>query len=435
MPPYTELPRKQSDQVADLRDALMKRSRDALVHLQPSIQADAEKAIDRIVQSGYDMHVVRRETSKLTRGYFRELRRELARAIEDAADLLGRYNEDLLKWEIEKRRKLLAEGAPIAPSRALFGIKHGEAMATAALLGSIADVPKRTFVPKTEGDEIIKRELVPWRKRRKLSTRLHSAQINAERDAIRFTSRAIREGKALQANNDLILDLAKRGHTVGGAKKLPGYLTKFEQAGNKLMALQKPSPRDKAATREYEKALAEWRRQRAAVRRYADRLAEGGRVQNALIEVLQRTSDSNAKRMSSALDVFLNQKQSYNAERILDTEIHTSFRSAQAQRDITKPYIVAYIWRLQRDARRDFVKRTKPTRMKLSSGRRTVKARRCVCEMLDGRRISKEAALMYPQGGHPFCRCFLEPVYSSKLMAQSPITAEEDRWYEREFGD
>jgi hypothetical protein len=335
-------------------------------------------------------------------------------------------------WEADVLAR--GEGMAVPPSRAAFGVAYGEAGAEAALAGHLSDIPQRKFVPKTDADRFIKENLKPWRKARDLSTRLHSAQINAQRESIRLSMRAVREGKALQANNDLILGLAKRGHTVGGAQELPGYLKKFEQAGNSLMRMQKPSPRDKEAMREYKRRLREWRTQREAIKRRVGRLAEGGRVQGSLIELLQRTSDDNAGRMRNALDVFLGQKQSYHAERILDTEVHTAYRSAQVRQDMRVPEIVGYIWRLQRDARAGFESRAKPRRIKLASGRRTRRPRRCICESMAGRRMSKQALQEYPQGGHPHCMCWFEPVYDRARM-RSRRLSQADRDLLSEFDD
>jgi hypothetical protein len=432
-PALVHLPDSEAEQVAQLRDALMRRTQTALGALQPSLRRDASKAIDRIVESGYSAAVTRRETKRLVKGHYGRLRKEVAASINDVVGLVERYGQHMDKWEIEERRKASAAGPYIAPSRIVHGITQ-QAASEAALHGALADVPKRVFVAKTQADAFIARELRPWREKRKLSTRLHSSQVNASRDAVRLSMRAVREGKALQANNDLILGLARKGHAVGGAKRLPGYLQEFERAGNALMRMQKPSLRDRAATAAYNKAKHDWQTQRRAVRRAANRLAEGGRVQNALIEVLERTSKDNVKRLNSALDVFLNQKQSYNAERILDTEIHASYRSAQVARDRGKPWLIGYIWRLQRGARRDFARRTKPTKMKLPSGRRTRRARRCICEVMDGRRISKDTLASYPQGGHPHCMCWFEPVYDRRIMRRAPPTAAEERWYREEFG-
>ena len=311
--------------MANLRDELIQRTRSGLRNLNIPLQADAEKAIDRIVASGYKPSVVKREIKALTRGNFGRLRKELASAIEDAVGLVDRYNEYMRSWERESF---------IAPSRAAHGLAYGEAMAEAALAGQIADLTPKRFAPKTDADRFLARELKPWAQQRSLSTRLHSAQINAERETTRLCMRAIREGRSMQANNDLILGLARRGHRVGGAEALPQYLQEFERAGNALMRMQKPSPRNKAALAEYERALKTWRSQRRKVRTYASRLNEGGRVQGALVEVLQRTKGDNVKRMRGALNTFLGQKQSYHAERILDTETHSAYRSAQVRSDL-----------------------------------------------------------------------------------------------------
>jgi hypothetical protein len=109
-------------------------------------------------------------------------------------------------------------------------------------------------------------------------------------------------------------------------------------------------------------------------------------------------------------------KQRYNAERLLKTEQQIAFKQAQISRDEKTSFIIGYIWKMNRGARRQYVRRTKLSKNKKFGGRR----RRCICEELDGQQISIEAARERPIG-HPHCMCSLIPVYGKgSLLSLTP---------------
>ena len=115
-------------------------------------------------------------------------------------------------------------------------------------------------------------------------------------------------------------------------------------------------------------------------------------------------------------------KQKYNAERILRTETMAAYKADQVLSDQKHDFVVGYIWRMNRAARAGFVRRRTSKSGRIIGAkkyRRGGRRRRCVCEALAGKRLSKEAVagktarLM----AHPHCMCWLEPVMSQKLLS------------------
>ena len=434
-PKRVELAEREIERVEQMRDAVMRHAQEAVEEMAPSIQRDAARAIDRIVKSKYNRRVVRRELKRLTDGHFRQIRSELASQLDDISRMVTRYQTDRRAWLLAHRKDADPSDDFVSRYRSYFEAAYGAPAVRAALVSQIAKVRRRSVPsPRTAGEKVMAREMRPWRKEHSLSLRLHHANREAQRQIHSHVARMIREGRAFQDANELLLGAMKAtGKSLGG-REVPAYLRELERAGNALLKLQEPSKRDAAMHAEYEQARKRWRAERRKLRRYADRLASGGKVQNALIEVLQRTEKEAVGNLPRALEVYVGQKHQYIAERILETETQTAFRAMEAEEGAQTPGLVGYVWHLQRGARRDFAKRTKPRRIKLRSGKRTRRKRRCVCEIMDGKKISVEYLQEYPQGGHPHCMCWFEPVYDRKLMRKAPITAAEDRWFEREFG-
>jgi hypothetical protein len=178
-----------------------------------------------------------------------------------------------------------------------------------------------------------------------------------------------------------------------------------------------------------EEALAEWRKVRKQLRTYMRRLATDGATRSSLLELLQRTSEDSAKGIDRAIQQHAAFKQKYAAERILKTESQAALKSAQILADQKHDWITGYIWKMNRGARANFVKRLTTKKGRVMGGRRYRKGgrrRRCVCEELDGKMLSKEtvagrtARLM----AHPHCGCRLVPVMDKNRL-NAPITDEE----------
>jgi len=274
----------------------------------------------------------------------------------------------------------------------------------------------------TTGDAILRKHVQPWRDVRSLSRRLHGHRVATAREVSTQTLAAVRDAKHLAgSSSDLIRAIreAGKGELAKGGN-IPSILRDVEKAGTALNR------------RGGEEALIEWQKQRRELRRYMGKLAEGGRAHTRAMEILQQTKATSAKGIERAVENYAHDKQRYAAERILKTEQQAAFKAEQIESDREHPAIVAYIWHMNRGGRSGFAKRVKPSKTFGPKGRRKGgKRRRCVCEELDGRKLSGEEV----QGGdtrliaHPHCMCWLEPVFDRRMMRKA------DKRYFREMDD
>jgi hypothetical protein len=188
--------------------------------------------------------------------------------------------------------------------------------------------------------------------------------------------------------------------------------------------------------------------------KYVARLKEGGRVQSAYREVIQDLTKYDPKqthveyirkgkkvrrritppeqRLTKAVQKFTHHKQRMAAERILNTESQTAFRSAGLDRNEGKPWIIGYRWEMNRGLHSRFRKRTKVKRHRKPARKRKFGGKRCICEVMQGKVLSPTEVREWPQGGHPNCGCRFKPVYDESKMMTADITPEEEGWLQEQ---
>lgn len=403
------LPKSQLRRMHKLRDALLTHLADAADDLGASLDGDVRRVIRRIKASGYEDRVIRREVKALVRRHHTRLGRAMGGQIKHAAGMAQRY-EDLIK-------AFAAQATPTAP--VMFAayattrlLREGltsarQALAPEVLLGQYQRATPIRFV----ADRILKQHVRPWRNVRVLSSELHGRAVAVADEVTTQVLAAVREAKQLtEASTALIRAVRKTGAgELAGNQKLSALMDRVQAAGHALNR------------RGGDEALAEWAKVRWELKRNMRRLAEGGRARSSLLELLQNTSDTSAKGIDRAIRQHAAFKQKYAAERIIKTESMAAFKADQVLSDQRHDFIVGYIWRMNRAARSGFVRRRTSKSGRIigpKKYRRGGRSRRCVCEELDGKRLSKEAVsgrdarLM----AHPHCMCTLEPVFDKRRL-------------------
>jgi hypothetical protein len=404
-----QLPASQWNRVQQLRARMLADLADTVADLGLDLEADTNRVIRRIKASGYKESVIRRETRWLMgRHYNKNLTKAIAGQVENAATLAVRYAETVEAFALTQR-----EVKPLSYSRASFLVRKGRQTSRAALSTEVLlSQPAPPVVRKYVADRIMLTHVPEWKKVRVLSSKLHGRGVRASREITTQTMAAVREAKQLTAaSSDLIRAVRATGAgEVGGKAELSALMKRVERAGYNLNK------------RGSEANLLEWQRVRRQMQRKVTRLAQGGRVQNSLIQILQTTKDTSAKGIDNAIRHHANDVQKYNAERIIKSETLAAYKGDQVLADQKHDFIVGYIWRMNRAARSGFVKRRTSKSGRIIGAkryRRGGRRRRCVCEALDGKRLSLEtvrgrtARLM----AHPHCMCTLEPVMDKRLLS------------------
>jgi hypothetical protein len=411
------LPKSEWNKVQRLRSQMLDDLVAAADEVGAALDGDVAKVVKRIKASNYNRDVIERETRKLMDRHYGRLGEVLGTQVANAASLADRYNEIVQAYARQRIRRhapktlsdaaidtLLRRGRPLAKS----------ALATEVLLSQPASTPLK-FV----GDRVLATHVEPWKQVRVLSPKLHGRAVKASREITTQVVAASREAKNLtRASTDLIREVRKAGKgELGGKARVSKLVEQVEKAGQNLNR------------RGGEEALAEWRKARAKLRKYIRRLDEGGRIRSSLVELLQRTSADSAKGIDRAITQHAAFTQKYQAERILKTETMANFKGRQVLQDQRHDWIVGYIWRMNRGARRGFVRRRTGKSGRIVGAkkyRRGGRRRRCVCEELDGKRLSKDAVagrdarLM----AHPHCMCWLEPVMDKRRL-DAPLSEAE----------
>jgi hypothetical protein len=374
------------------------------------LDADVDRAIKAIRRSDYKPAVIRREVKRLMGSQEDRLRKVLAGQVEQVATMSVAYEE-----VVEAFIRTGGKGAPppkvfqdFATTRQL---REGQAQARAALSQEVLyRQPEATYATttRTVGDRILRNGTKPWRDVRLLSRKLHGRMIQEAREVSTQVIAATREAKQLsKATSDLIRLTRKAGVDIGKNQQVSKLADDALRAGRALNSRAGPE------------ALAEWQKVRRRIRATLPRLAEGGRTRTNWIELLQRTRDDSAKGIERAMRHHAADKQRYVAERIIKTNRAVDFKATQILQDQKRKEIIGYIWRLNRVARSGFTKRTKPRgTVTAGRGRRTSgRRRRCICEELNGRQISVEAAKERPVA-HPH-----EPVFDRRALT---VAGDED---------
>jgi hypothetical protein len=411
------LPESEWNKVQKLRSQMLDDLVAAADEIGAALDGDVARVVARIKAAGYKPEVIEREVSRMMQRHYSRLGDVLAGQIREAATLADRYTEIVQAYARQRIRRhapkvlsdsaidlLLRRGRPLAKS----------ALATEVLLSQPARTPLK-FV----GDRVLATHVEPWRDVRVLSSKLHGRAVAASREVTTQVVAATREAKQLtRASTDLIRAVRKTGAgELGGKAQVGKLVERVERAG---LALNR---------RGGEEALAEWRKARQQLRKYIRRLDEGGRVRSSLVELLQRTSSESAKGIERAVTQHAAFKQKHAAERLVKTETLANLKGRQVLQDQKHNWIVGYIWRMNRASRRGFVKRRTGKSGRIIGAKKYRKGgrrRRCVCEELDGKRLSKDAVagkdarLM----AHPHCMCWLEPVMDKRRL-DAPLTKAE----------
>jgi hypothetical protein len=406
------LPKTQVRRMQRIRDKMLADLADAADDLGVALDGDVRRTIAAIRRSDYNPQVIERQVHRLMDRHYGRLGEALAGQIEVAATLGLRYAEHMDAFAVQ-----YINPRPFAETATARVLAEGRQQATTALSTEVLLSQPATRAPaRFLGDKLLREHVKPWSKARVVSSQLHGRGVQAGKEVASQAMAAVRESKQLTAAaTDMIREVRKAGvGELAKGQKVSKLMQRVEKAGRDLN------------TRGGEKALKEWQTTRRQMRSYVRRLAEGGRVRSSLEELLQRTSDTSAKGIDRAIRQHAAFKQKYAAERILKTEQMAAFKSQQVLSDRKHDWIVGYIWRMNRSARSGFARRVKPRRKFSLRGQSGGRRRRCVCESLNGTRLSKEAVagktarLM----AHPHCMCYLEPIMDQKRL-RAPITDEE----------
>lgn len=368
--------------LARVRDKLLASIYDATTSLDRALAVEVQDAILRIQSSKYKVSVIRKEIKRIGANHESRLRVTLAEQLEFGATMGAEYHK-------------LGVHAAASMRRGMRNV-----IVTEASLRH--EAAARATMP---ADELLKKLIPrPVNQTRKLSRALHGDQVAANRKIYREVRAAIRDSRHMsRAVTELIRAARTRTSELNSNLELLRSLQDVQKAGDALYRHGTPE------------ALAEWRKSLRSIKRYTYRLATDGRMRATLLEGLHRLEKAGPAQIDNVIEYWTAEKQRYSAERIIRTEQQIAFKEAQIAADSQIKAIVGYIWRMNRAARSGFVKRTKLPK----SGKRLLgKRRRCICEALDGKQISVEAARARPIG-HPHCMCSLIPVYGRGSLLQA----------------
>jgi hypothetical protein len=406
-PNLVTLPKSQWNRVQQVRGKLLDHLADAVADMGLDLEADVRTAIKAIKRGGYKDRVIKREVRKLMRTHYDRLGKAVAGQVEHAATLATRYAETVETFALTGRAV-----KPLSHSYPSRIIREGRAGARIALSPEVLlSQPAPRLTPRYVADRVMQREVPMWKDARVLSSKLHGRGVKASREIQTQVIAAVKESKQLtEASTSLIRAVRATGKgELGRGPQLSGLMKRVEKAGEALN--RRGSPAD----------LKEWQTVRRLMEKKVARLADGGRVQNSLIEILQTTKKDSAKGITRCIKHHANDVQKYKAERIIKSETMAAYKADQVLLDQKHDFVVGYIWRMNRAARSGFVKRRTSKSGRIIGAkryRRGGRRRRCVCEELNGKRLSVEmvrgrtARLI----AHPHCMCYLDPVMDKRRL-------------------
>ena len=469
--PEKAFPTTQLARMEEVRGLHLDALDESLDDLSDDLRARANRAISAIKRSGYSRSTILRETRAITKNTADKTAQHVAENIRSAALLADRSQDIIRAWVLAGRIQELpldstVTNAQIERARA-FSSQVLVADAEAALAREkrarllTGEQQRKAFLEfgarsgyrptyqKTEGVEILLADRragnIKSSREIGLSRRLHGSAADNTKSTRRAMSRMIREGRDLDsAGRELIRELRRVGpmESLGSRQRLTKALRKMQRAGRNLAQL---GDGNAAAAR------AEWRKQLNEIKRQAARLADSRGAYAEFIQTLEGTrarvgpvqartlsteqlarklDAARAKATDKALGRWLDEKQRHNAERIVRTETSAAYRAREYEKAAQKPYIVGFYWRLNRGARKKYVRRTKrrPIRRKGKKGGR--KSRTCVCESLADQRFPLEVAKDYPRGGHPNCNCWFEMIYDTGKLSRAPVSEQDLEFFD-----
>jgi hypothetical protein len=387
------LPSEAHPRILEVRREFLTRIVEAIEESNAGLAEGVREAIDRIAARKWTRKAIKQELGKLYAKYQTRVESNLIDLVRDSTTYGERYAE-----RIERYGLMGAATIPKSEVQWAYEAKGG-ARAVAAYVKQRAAAAKKLF----QG------ELT-------LSDRLHKMTRRELRDVTRRVLTAIREGRAIGEVGRELLDAVPG---LGEAYKVPPKtLTRFTKAVRRMETLL-----DVDHSKELKR-----------LEKYVARLKEGGRVQSAYREVIQdltkydpKTPKAQAK-LTRAVQKFTHHKQRMAAERILNTESQTAFRSAGLDRNEGKPWIIGYRWEMNRGLHSRFKKRTKVKRHRKPARKRKFGGKRCICEVMQGKVLTPAEVREWLQGGHPNCGCRFKPVYDESKMMTADITPEEEGW-------
>lgn len=456
-PDWKPIPSSERRRLQLVREAWLDAIDEAVERIDRNMARDVKRLVRDIRKGGYSQRAITQAISRFMRGQERRLAITVAEQILQAAHFQQRQADLLNRWMLARRLQERPQdedglSRTVTESMAKTAQRGGSVAAERALMREVIaplsfriqnepGYARKIFthewkyrhklgphgIPdRYRGDKLAKKFLETGRLKRPqevgLSKRLHRSIINAEGEARAAISRMIRESTNIDtAGRDLIRMVRAGGAEVGGLQETTKLIKRLEKAGKEL------------ALRGGAKAQREWDATVKQLKKYAGRLQD---YRGKYVELLQDITAPGGKRikqLDKAIETWSHQTQRYNAERILRTEAHTSFRARDAEYVEKAPYIVALIWRRNRSARAA-QKRRRVAKLRRAGLRRTkarTKHRHCICDDLAGRRFSTEAIRSYPRMGHPHCTCWWEKIYSEKTLMDAPL----ESLTEAEFGE
>lgn len=388
------LPSEQRQRIAAIRAAQLRDISEAVDELDAKLGAEVRQVLKAIKRSGYRRSVILSQTALIVAKHTGRLRKTVAKQVEQAALYADRQADVIKAWRLAGK---LAQRPDVpTPAQVRFAETQGRGGAQAALApgDTITRKPPRpmTFA----GDKAAAAEKLPLGRHR-LSTTLHRSIAANTEEVRQEILRAVREAENLDsAGRSLIREVRRQSvGELGQGQRIPRLVKRLQRAGAALAE----SGGDPVAKRAWTKAL-------ARVGRYAETLKD---QRGGYLELLQIIRKKGPEGLDKALTRWVQEKQRYNAERLIRSEAAAARRAQEAVRVGADRHIAHVIWRMSGGARKSYVRLVKPG----GKGSRNP-GRRCICESLAGQKFSKSAMLAYPYMGHPNCLCYWEQVLRSR---------------------
>ena len=488
-PTDIKIPVEQSARIRAIQDVHFDALDDALDTVDDQIAAQAKKSMAKIRASNFSDSVIRAETRKITGNTTDVTREALANQVRGAAEYAQRAADTIRAWQVSGRLRTGVDHLTVSDSAFARASRPGAAAVDAeAALARITHARLRTPAeqraalerygsklpridhsgPATDGtramNKLRKAGIVKKSSEIGLSERLHGAAANNIKATERSVGIAIREGKNInRAGRDLIRHLNSDGTQLSVKRKLTKPLQRLRRASRRLQRLSlNTSDPDalKAATKEFNKEFAKIKKITAS---RVD--ARGGflELQQTLtpnresfraLKVKKRdfvratekqidawVTQEQTRRMDKALTRWLDEKQAFHSERIIETETSGAYRAREYQQHANKPYVVGFWWRrnpgmssLDKKRKKDIRRVRRKARLfggRKTNAKRKTKGAPCrICPSLADRRFPVEYAREWPRGAHPMCRCWYEWIYDQGELAKTPVTQGDLDWYD-----
>lgn len=215
-----------------------------------------------------------------------------------------------------------------------------------------------------------------------LSERLHGKSPQVRKDVAAEIKKAIKQGKSNIETARAIFD----GYGYGA--KIP--LAKLPEVVNKVKSLKRPKWNDEEGQQAFERTI------RQAARKVEQNTTPSLRA--AYSDVIRAVEDGNTIDLNRAIQVAVQEKARYHAERIARTENARAYADGQMSRYMNDPDVVALKWKLgSRHPRYD------------------------ICDFYANADLYGLGKGVYPKDkfprlpAHPHCMCLCHPVYDFEV--------------------